>query len=532
MNTGRQLKKTMKKFALLSLPLLVASCGLLGGPEEKTRALHTEATLTRFDSQKLETRAGKSALFSKDAEPEYITVSPDGKTAYVSLQESNALAVLDIASGEFTAVRSLGFKDWSKSALDASDRDGADKKGRINIQAWPVLGAYMPDSIASYSVNGQTYILSANEGDGREYEGFGDEVRVKDLKLDSAAFPNSAELQKDAALGRLTVSRVDADTDGDGDADRLVAFGGRSLSVWNAAGGLVSDTGDLFERTVAVQRPSAFNSKGTAESFDTRSDDKGPEPEALTVAQLGGRHFAFVGLERAGGIMVLDVSNPAQPALVQYFNDIDASAVAKEGAAGDLAPEGLLFIPAADSPSGQPLLVSSNEVSGSVSLYAVANDGRLTRAGRYQAAPFQFEEGVAEISAYDPASKRLFTVNGATGGLDMLDISNVSAPRLVGSVDLSRYGSGANSVAAYGGVVAVAVQAKTKTDAGSVVLLDAAGKELAQPVQVGALPDMLTFTPDGKTILVANEGEPNADYSVDPAGSVSIIDVKQALARR
>lgn len=521
----------MKQFAVwLSLPLLLASCGLFDRPDqtaEQARALHAEAVLTGYDNQKLDTRAGKSALFSKDAEPEYITVSADSKTAYVALQESNALAVLDIASGKFTAVRSLGFKDWSKSALDVSDKDG-----NINLQPQPVLGAYMPDSIASYTVDGQIYILSANEGDGRDYKGFSDEVRVKDLKLDSAKFPNATELQKDAALGRLTVSRVDADTDGDGDADRLVSFGGRSLSVWNAAGELVSDTGDLFERTVAAQRPSAFNSEGTAETFDTRSDNKGPEPEALTVAQLGGRHFAFVGLERAGGIMVLDVSNPVQPALVQYFNDIDAGAAAKSGAAGDLAPEGLLFIPAADSPSGQPVLVSSNEVSGSVSLYSVANDGRLTRAGRYQAEPFQFDKGVAEISAYDPKAKRLLTVNGATGGLDMLDISNVAAPRLVGSVDLSAYGKAANSVAAKGGVFAVAVEAKTKTDAGSVLLLDAAGKVLAQPVTVGALPDMLTFTPDGKTILVANEGEPNADYSVDPAGSVSIIDVKQALARK
>ncbi|MDO4263831.1 MAG: choice-of-anchor I family protein, partial [Deinococcus sp.] len=445
----------MKKVAWLSLPLLLASCGLFGTPEQ-TRALHTEAGLTAFDGQKLDTRPGKSARFSLDAEPEYITVSPDSRVAYVSLQESNALAVLDIASGAFTAVHPLGLKDWSRSTLDASDKDG-----KINPQAWPVLGAYMPDAIASYRVNGQTYILSANEGDGREYKGFADEVRVKDLRLDPQKFPNAAALQDNAALGRLTVSRVDADTDGDGDADRLVAFGGRSLSVWNTQGTLVGDTADLFERTVAAQRPAAFNSEGTAETFDTRSDNKGPEPEALAVAALGGKHFAFVGLERAGGIMVLDVSNPAQPGLVQYFSDIDAAAAAESGAAGDLAPEGLLFIPAADSPNGQPLLVSSNEVSGSVSVYALANDGRLGRLGRYQAAPFQYGKGVAEISAYDPASRRLFTVNGATGGLDILDLSDVAAPRLADSVDLTPYGGGANSVAVSGGVVAVAVQAKT-----------------------------------------------------------------------
>ncbi|GHG03488.1 hypothetical protein GCM10017783_14880 [Deinococcus piscis] len=516
----------MKKAALLFIPLWLGSCGL-SGDLQPPRALHTEAGLEDFDRQSLSTRPGKSARFSLDAEPEYITVSPDSKTAYVSLQESNALAVLDIAGGKFTAVHPLGFKDWRGSALDASDKDG-----KVNLQLWPVLGAYMPDAIASYRVGGQTYILSANEGDGREYAGFEDEVRVKDLLLDPEKFPDAATLQGSSALGRLTVSRVDADTDGDGDADQLVSFGGRSLSVWSADGKLVSDTGSLFERTVAAQRPAAFNSEGTAETFDTRSDNKGPEPEALTVAQVGGRSFAFVGLERSGGIMVLDVSRPGQPQLVQYFNDTDASATAKSGRAGDLAPEGLLFIPAADSPAGRNLLVASHEVSGSVSIYAVADSGELSRLGRYQSEPFAFGQGVAEISAYDPGSKRLFTVNGQTGGLDILDLSDVTAPRRVDSVDLSAYGRGANSVAVHDGVVALAIAAGTKTDPGQVVLLNPQGELLAQPVRVGALPDMLTFTPDGRTILVANEGEPSDDYSVDPAGSVSIIDVRQALARR
>lgn len=519
----------MRKVALVSLPLLLASCGLFG--PERPRALHTEAGLSAFDTQALDTRPGKSARFSLDAEPEYITVSDDSKTAYVSLQESNALAVLDIASGRFTAVHPLGLKDWSAAGgtrgLDASDKDGG-----IHIRNWPVYGAYMPDAVASYRVNGQTYILTANEGDGREYGDFEDEARVSDLALDPATFPNAAELQGKAALGRLNVSRVDADTDGDGDADRLVAFGGRSLSVWSAEGKRVSDTGSLFEEVTAAQVPAAFNSEGTAETFDGRSDNKGPEPEALTVAQLGGKSFAFVGLERTGGVMVMDVSDPAKPQLVQYFNDVTLTADPESGAAGDLAPEGLLFVPAADSPNGQNLLIASNEVSGSIGIYAVADSGKLSRLGRYQSEPFAFDESVAEISAYDAGSKRLFTVNGQTGGLDILDLSDVTAPRRVDSVDLSAYGSGANSVAVHGGVVALAVAADTKTDPGQVVFLNVQGKPLAQPVEVGALPDMLTFTPDGRTILVANEGEPNADYSVDPAGSVSIIDVRQALARR
>lgn len=167
-----------------------------------------------------------------------------------------------------------------------------------------------------------------------------------------------------------------------------------------------------------------------------------------------------------------------------------------------------------------------------MTVYAVGAGGKLTRTGRYQAAPFLFDEGVAEISAYDKASKQLFVVNGHTSGVDLLSLADPARPVLVKSVDLSAYGAGANSVAVSGGVIAVAVEAKTKTDAGRVVFLNADGTVRGQPVPVGALPDMLTFTPDGQHLLVAGEGEPSADYSVDPAGTVSIINVSKALAPR
>lgn len=329
---------------------------------------------TAYDTADHKLRPGKSGKLSLDAEPEYIAVSGDSSLAYVTLQESNAVATVDIATGKVTALKSLGLKDHSKAGngLDASDKDG-----KINIRNWPVYGAYMPDAVAAFEVGGQTYLITANEGDTRDYKGFSDEVRVGKLKLDPAAFPNAAELQQDAALGRLTVSSVD---------------------------------------------------------FDTRSDNKGPEPEGVTVGVVGGKTFAFVGLERTGGLMVLDVSNPAAPAYVDYAHFSKPQADAKSGEAGDLAPEGVLFIPASDSPSGQPLLVVSHEVSGSVSVYTVAADGKLSLKGRYQAAPFQYDKGVAEISAYDKASKQLFVVNGLTGSVDLLSLADPSKPTFVKSV--------------------------------------------------------------------------------------------------
>ncbi|WP_243398230.1 choice-of-anchor I family protein [Deinococcus koreensis] len=515
--------------AALTLSLLLTACPQTVTPD---RPLVTTLDFRAFDAQQgtLGLRPGKSRVLSLDAEPEYIAVSPDSRRADVTLQESNAVATLDLALGRVTAIRPLGLKDHrlAGNTLDASDRDG-----KINLQTWPVQGAYMPDAIAHISVGGRSYLLTANEGDSRDYgAAFSDEVRVGALTLDPAAFPDAAALKAAAALGRLTVSSVDADTDGDGDADRLVAFGARSLSVWDADLGRVADTGDLIERKMAELTPATFNSDGTASTFDTRSDNKGPEPEGVASGVVGGKTLAFVGLERTGGIVVLDVSAPANPVFVDYAHQITPAAAPESGLAGDLAPEGLLFIPAADSPSGKALLVASHEVSGSVTLYAVEDSGKLTLAGRYQASPYVYNKGVAEISAYDKLSRRLFVVNGNTGGLDILNIANVAQPTLLASVSLAAYGKGANSVAVSGGVVALAVEAAVKTDPGQVVFLNADGSLRAPPVTVGAQPDMLTFTPDGRSLLVANEGEPSADYTVDPAGSVSIINVARALAAK
>lgn len=520
----------MKKalVALSSISLLLTAC-----PEATTppnSPLVTTLDFSKFDSQQnsLKLRPGKSKKLSLDVEPEYIAVSADSKMAYVTLQESNAIAAIDLSKQSIGKLKSLGLKDHSKegNGLDASDKDD-----KVNIKTWPVFGAYMPDALASLSIGGKTYLLTANEGDSRDYgDAFSDETRVSKLKLDADVFPNAADLQKKEALGRLTVSSIDADTDGDGDADRLVAFGARSLSIWDAELNLVADTGDMFEQKTA-NLPN-FNSNGTKDSFDGRSDNKGPEPEGVTTGGVAGKSLAFVGLERVGGIVVLDVSDPTGPKYLSYTHNISPAKDPKSGEAGDLAPEGLLFVPAGDSPSGKPLLIASYEVSGSITIYTVADSGTLILTGRYQASPFQFDEGIAEISAFDKASKKLFVVNGKTGGIDILNLADVSKPAFAKSISLAKYGKNANSVAVQNGVVAVAVQAVTKTDAGKVAFLNTDGTQRAKPVTVGALPDMLTFSPDGKFVLVANEGEPNDDYSIDPVGSVSIINVAKALANK
>jgi hypothetical protein len=343
---------------------------LSGGIESLTQDNVTQVTFTQFNDAELDPAIriyGPNATVAQDLEPEYIAISSDGSTAYVSLQENNALAVVDIAAAEVTALVALGFKDHSieGAGLDASDRDGG-----INIRTWPVLGMYLPDTIAAYTVDGATYVVSANEGDARAYAGFDEEARVADLTLDPDAYPNAEELQAEENLGRLRTSTVMGDVDGDGDVDQIYSYGARSFTIWDSAGSLVWDSGDQFEQIVAQRIPDFFNAQGGGD-FDSRSDDKGGEPEALTVGVIDGRTYAFVGLERQSAIFVYDITDPLAPSFVDLVTNWNPEGSMEDGSAGDVSPEGMVFIPAEDSPNGQPLLVVANEFSGTVTLWAV-----------------------------------------------------------------------------------------------------------------------------------------------------------------
>lgn len=319
---------------------------------------------------------------SQNLEPEFVTVSQDSQKAYVTLQENNAIAVVDIASGQVEKVIGLGFKDYSLpgNALDASNKDGA-----INIANYDNLfGMFQPDGITSYIVDGKTYLVTANEGDSRDFEFFSEEARVGYLLLDPQAFPNAEELQKNENLGRLKVTTTLGDTDDDGDFDELYTFGGRSFSIWDTDGTLIFDSGDAFEQITAEFLPEFFNSNDERNLFDDRSDDKGPEPQAVTIAELFGRTIAFIGLERIGGIISYDITDPFNPFFLDYVNNRDFSVefnLDEEGypdptdeqlaAVGDLGLEGLLFIAANDSPNGKPLVVTANETSGTLSVFEV-----------------------------------------------------------------------------------------------------------------------------------------------------------------
>jgi hypothetical protein len=245
----------------------------------------------------------------------------------------------------------------------------------------------MPDAISSYTYRGKTYIVTANEGDSRDYDGFSEEARVEDLVLDADAFPDAVELQLEQNLGRLKTTTANGDIDSDGEFETLYSYGARSFSIWTAGGELVYDSGSDFEDITAAELPGDFNSNNDENgSFDNRSDDKGPEPEGIALGRIGNRTIAFIGLERVGGIMAYDVTNPRKVEFLDYINNRDFSVDAQlpDGTTNplvrDLGPEGLVFIRASKSPNGKNLLVVGNEVSGTTTIFEVDVD--VPRKGR------------------------------------------------------------------------------------------------------------------------------------------------------
>lgn len=325
---------------------------------------------------------GPNATVAKDLEPEYIAVDHNSKTAWITLQENNAVAVLDIKRARIKRLTGLGFKDHNSvvNKIDASDRDtpGTSNNGLVNIRNWPVFGMYQPDAITSYKSRGRTYYITANEGDARDYTGFAEEARVGALTLDAAAFTikgypdvstGANGLRNNDNLGRLTVTRTLGNTDQDADFEDLYAFGSRSISIWDESGNQLFDSGDQLEQVTAGIFPSFFNAGNDDNTFDSRSDNKGPEPESVTVGKVFGRTYAFVGLERIGGILVYDVTNPGNVRFVQYVNNRNFNEPVNTAGALDLGPEGIHFIKAQDSPTGFPLLAVANEVSGTTTIY-------------------------------------------------------------------------------------------------------------------------------------------------------------------
>lgn len=321
-----------------------------------------EATLIASGVRKLKA----TSTLSQDFEPEYITISADSQKAWVTLQENNAIAEINLTNKTISDVWALGTKDIS---LPGNGFDVSDNNGQVFIANWPIQAYFIPDAVASYNVGGTTYLVTANEGDEKEYGAFTERVAVGAgaYTLDATIFPNASVLKQNHNLGRFRATNLNGNTDADAQFETIHCVGTRSFSIFNTTTKqIVYDSGDDFERYTAANLPTLFNADHENNTTKGRSRAKGPEPEGVTIAQIATETFAFVSLERVGGVMVYNITDPNNPVFVDYKNSRSTSAYS-----GDHGPEGITYIAPANSATGKGYILVANEISGTITIYEV-----------------------------------------------------------------------------------------------------------------------------------------------------------------
>ena len=364
--------------------LAALSTGAVSTYDFSAGNLGAGVTIDGLRNARLDTTTVKSANIA-DIEPEYITAS--NTTAYVTLQENNAIATLDLETGKYTKISLLG---TITQTIDASDRDGP---GNTTLASRNdvVAGMPMPDTITKFERSGTTYLVTANEGDARPDDG--DIFRGSQQNtvvngstapdIDSAIDP----IVSNTGIGRLNLLKDQGNTDGDAAIETPTMLGTRSFSIWNAeTGALVFDSASMIEQFAIANDPATHNiNSGLTANFDTRSDDKGPEPEAIAFGSFDGKDFVFVGAERQNGIFQFDITDLGNVSIIGYYNTVTGAA----DSGGDfIAPESILFIDASNNPTGKNILIVGYEgtgTNGSVAVFEVTSVSAIPEPSTYAA---------------------------------------------------------------------------------------------------------------------------------------------------
>ena len=398
----------------------VSIIDISGGIPSLSQSNVTTLLFTDFNAQEASLIASgirklkASSTLSQDLEPEYIAVSDDNQKAFVTIQENNAVAEIDLNTKTLTSLWALGKKDMN---LPGNGFDASDNNGEVLIANWPVKSYYIPDGVATYKVNGTNFIITANEGDEKEFSNLNERTTVgaNNYVLDPAVFPQAQMLKASHNLGRFRVTNLNGNLDGDSEFEEINSVGARSFSIFNAdTKQIVFDSGDDFERYTAKHFPTIFNADHSdSNTPKNRSRSKGPEPEGVTIATIANETFAFISLERIGGVMVYNVTNPNAPVFVDYKNTRNTSAYG-----GDNGAEGITYIPKNESATGKGYIVIANEISGTLTIYEI-NDSILSANGAanitntFSVFPNPASKGTvyfnreADIEIYDMAGKLL-----------------------------------------------------------------------------------------------------------------------------
>lgn len=360
----------------------ISIINISGGIPALTQSNVTTLSFTGYNAQEAAFIASggrkvkSTSTLAQDLEPEYISISADSQKAWVSCQENNGIIEVNLANNTLGNIWGLGKKDMS---LPGNGFDASDNNGEVLIANWPVKTYYNPDAMASFKIGNTNYLVTANEGDEKDLGGFSERTTVgaNGYTLDSAIFPNASILKASHNLGRFRVTNVNGNTDGDADFEEINALGARSFSIFNAdTKQLVYDSGDQFERYIAANHPLIFNADNEANGAKSRSRAKGPEPEGVTLGKIGTQTFAFITLERTGGVMVYNVTDPNNVTFTDYKHSRMTSAFG-----GDNGPEGITYIAPeniTNNPNGKGYVVVANEISGTLSIYDIMMPANLS----------------------------------------------------------------------------------------------------------------------------------------------------------
>ena len=310
---------------------------------------------------------------SKDFEPEFVTAT-DNNYAYVTIQEANAIGKLNIKSATFEEITRAFESRVDKVARDTSDKDsGAGPRTYRNV-----VGASQPDAIAGFKWGAGHYFLTANEGDAREYTCLNDDLRAAALKVDTRRFPEWSTWLGTAALGRAKINPNIGDVDGDGDIDTIHLRGSNSMTMYRN-GLVIWDSGSLLDQiqtqafgVANINGSHSYSSDKSTMNYvgQDRSDDKGAEPEGVALGMVGDRRIAILGLERMTALAIFDITQPRTPVFQEWLQMLPTKATP----AKDVkywSPEGIVFVPADKSPSGKALIITSYELSGSLSIHEI-----------------------------------------------------------------------------------------------------------------------------------------------------------------
>ncbi|KUJ58319.1 choice-of-anchor I family protein [Chryseobacterium aquaticum] len=419
--------------SIIDIPSLTVA-----GIQALTQTNVTTLSFTQFNGQETVLAASgvrkvkSTSTFAQDLEPEYIAISSDSQKAWVSCQENNAVIEVNLATKTLGNIWGLGKKDMS---LPGNGFDASDNNGEILIANWPVKTYYNPDAMASYKVGSTNYIVTANEGDEKDLGGFSERTTVgaNGYGLDSTVFPNASVLKASHNLGRFRVTNVNGNTDSDAEFEEIHALGARSFSIFNAdTKQIVYDSGDQFERYIATNHPLIFNADNEANGAKARSRAKGPEPEGVTLGTINGQTFAFITLERTGGVMVYNVTDPNNVTFTDYKHSRSTSAFG-----GDNGPEGITFIPSSNTTTGKAYVIVANEISGTLSMYEVTASPTLSTG------EIKTEKSTFNIFP-NPVNKGNTLYFNRAQGYELYDISGklLGKEKSALTIDTSRLNSG------------------------------------------------------------------------------------------